>query len=104
MDKEKEDGAKKQKNHNNIKSIGNPKTLKYLNLDLNSPMMRDSMNQLGLEDDDLDYRKTIDDFKPKKGEPAQLDKIVTMRYNHYRDRCIETINRVLEKRRVIKDR
>jgi hypothetical protein len=45
MDKEKEDGAAaKRKNHNNIKSIGNPKTLKYLNLDLNSPMMRDAMN------------------------------------------------------------
>lgn len=71
MDKEKEDGAAaKRKNHNNIKSIGNPKTLKYLNLDLNSPMMRDAMNQLGLEDEDLDYRKNLDDFKPKKGEPA----------------------------------
>ena len=67
-------------------------------------MMRDSMNQLGLEDEDLDYKKSLEDFKPKKGEPAQLDKIVTMRYNHYRDRCIETINRVLEKRRTIKER
>ena len=47
---------------------------------------------------------TVEDFKPKIGEPKVLDKIVTMRYNHYRDRCIETINRVLDKRRVIKER
>ena len=59
---------------------------------------------MGLEDDDLDYSKSLEDFKPKKGEPVCLEKIVTMRYNHYRDRCIETINRVLEKRRAIKER
>jgi hypothetical protein len=104
MDKEKDATVAKRKNHNNIKAIGNPKTLKYLNLDLNSPMMRDAMNQLGLEDNDLDYSKCVEDFKPKKGEAPCLDKIVTMRYNHYRDRCIETINRVLDKRRTIKER
>jgi hypothetical protein len=70
LDKEKEATTTKRKNHNNIKAIGNPKTLKYLNLDLDSPMMRDSMNQLGLEDEDLDYKKCLEDFKPKKGEPA----------------------------------
>lgn len=46
LEKEKQEApaTSKRKNHNNIKSIGNPKTLKYLNLDLNSPMMRDAMN------------------------------------------------------------
>jgi len=58
-----------KKNHNNIKEVRNTKTLRYLNLDLSSPMMRESMDQLGMVEDDLDYRKSMDDFYPKKGEP-----------------------------------
>jgi len=67
-------------------------------------MMREAMDSLGLLDEDLNYKKTADDFKPKKGEPCVLDKIITMRFSHYKDRCVETINKVLEKRRTIKER
>ena len=48
--------------NNNIRDLADPYHLRYLKLDLNSPRLAQAMRNLGLVKEDLNTRKTRDDF------------------------------------------
>ena len=95
---------KTPKKRNDIRELRSVRQLKFVNLDLDSPTISDAMIQLGLERDDLDTEKTIEDFMPNKSHQPILDQVVKLRFRHYQKRLVETINKVIEKRKLIKQR
>lgn len=53
---------KTPKKRNDIRELRSTRQLKFVHLDLESPTMREAIEALGLELDDLDTEKTADDF------------------------------------------
>ena len=49
--------------NNDIRLLTRPKQVRLVRLDLDSPRMRTAMKNIGLEKDDLDNKKTREDFE-----------------------------------------
>ena len=59
-----------KKLRNDIKEIKNVRSLKFVNLNLDSPNMKEAMKSLGMQADDIQTNKTMDDFSPSKSQPV----------------------------------
>lgn len=94
-DDESEDN--KPKKNNDLKEIRTIKQLERVNLDFDSPRLKQAMNNLGISIDEC-INKERSDFE-KKG----VDKdVIDLRFKHYKNRLIETLNMVLNERKNIK--
>ena len=76
--------------NNDIRIISKPKQIKYVRLNCHSPKMRQAMINVGFEKDDLDTRKTKDDFAYSSKMPGQMmtatdydASVVDLRFRHY---------------------
>lgn len=49
--------------NNDIRLLTRPKQIRLVKLDLDSPRMRSAMMNIGFEKDDLDTKKTREDFE-----------------------------------------
>jgi len=83
FNKLKEEVKDTKKLRNDIKEIRHVKSLRFVNLDLESPNMKEAMTGLGMLANDINTHKTLDDFIPHKSQPPVLDQIVKLRYRHY---------------------
>mgnify|MGYP007004898253 FL=1 len=114
--------------NNDIRPLVRSAQIRLVNLDLDSPRMREAMLSLGYEKEDLDTRKRKEHFRddpegecrapsPKGKDPLAASKdlkfntidnvneeLVKIRYKHYQDRLMDKINRALNARKQIKIR
>lgn len=71
--------------------------MEKVNLDFDSPRLKEAMNNLGISIDEC-QNKEKSDFE-KRGVDQD---IIDLRFKHYKNRLIETLNMVLNERKQIK--
>jgi hypothetical protein len=89
--------VEKVQKKNDIKEIRSIKQLNQVNLDLDSPRIKQAMENLGITENEL-FKKELQDFE----QPGVEAEVITLRHKHYQSRLVETINMVLEERKRIK--
>eukprot|EP00347_Sterkiella_histriomuscorum_P015905 403355238 len=92
-----EEIKKQRRPRNDIKDIRSYKQLDKVELDLESPRLKQACHQLGISLTELSKKKR-DDFV-QKGLDEDL---INLRFKHFQQRLIDTINNVLQERRQIK--
>ena len=60
--------------NNNIQPLTKPKQVRLVNFDMDSPRMRSAMEELGLTREDLNTRKTKNDFMREYKQEMQESK------------------------------
>jgi len=83
--------------NNNIATLKSVKHLRLVRFDLDSPRMTEAMRNLGLIKEDLNCKKTRDDF------PSEDTRITELHFNYYQNRLLETINSLLIERKKVKN-
>lgn len=78
---------------NDINQLTKLRHLAKCNLDLDSPRLCEALDNLGIDKWEL-KKKEINEFA-KKGVNQD---VIKLRFDHYQQRLIDTINRVLEER------
>ena len=73
--------------------------------------MQQAMKNLGFEKEDLDPKKTLEDFMYSSKiagqpmSPSEYDEnVVDLRFRHYQQRLMDRINKVIQERKSIKNR
>ena len=95
-DAEEEKKEKKIKLNNDIRDIRTIRQLGRVNLDYDSPRLRQAMDDLGVSMDAV-TKQEKSNFEKKGVDPD----VIELRYKHFQARLIDTINRVIEQRREI---
>ncbi|CDW87200.1 UNKNOWN [Stylonychia lemnae] len=78
--------------------IKNFKQFEKLEMDLDSPTLRQAMINLGIPKEDL-QKKTRENF----AESGADDKVVDLRYKHYQNKMIQIINQLYQERKKVKE-
>ena len=76
--------------NNDIRILSKPKQIKYVHLNLQSPRMKQAMETVGFLKEDLDTKKTKEDFAYSTKLPGQMmtaadydAAVVDLRFRHY---------------------
>ena len=72
--------------------------LRLVKFNLDSPRMAEAMLNLGLVKEDIDTKKTRNDF------PAEDVRVTELQFQYYQKRMVETINSLLQERRKVRIR
>lgn len=83
------------KHTNNMNYLKKPYQIKLCRFDLDTPKMKEAMITLGLVKEDLITTKVLGDFYHPD------DAIANIRFKHYRNHMMETVNQLLAERRKI---